>query len=245
MWGGTSERHWGDASRRQRGGGNSGERESNMLPEQRAEDRRNLSQRARAGVLWRLLVGVCALALLCLSFAFVVPRLPNLSNLPSLPFPVTLANTPAHGIVIPAEIRHSDQGATLVIVQVLIQGKGPYPMALDTGASLTLLDRTLANQLGLVVAGPSEQITGVGGVQQVTPVKVSKWSLGKAQLPAMTITSAPLLNLRHTAEVDGLLGSDVLSRVGAVTIDYTSSQVTLYPIASGTPTSLWSREAVE
>ncbi len=177
--------------------------------------------------------GACALALLCLSLA---------SCAPSLPYPVTLASTPAHGIVVPAEIRHGDSGSTMVVVQVLIQGKGPYPMALDTGASLTLIDRSLADKLGLVVAGHSEQITGVGGVQQVTPVKVSRWSLGKEQLPAMTITSAPLLTLKRTAEVDGLLGSDVLNRIGAVTIDYTNSQVTLYPIASDTPTSLWSRE---
>jgi hypothetical protein len=179
--------------------------------------------------------GACVLALFCLSLS---------SCSANLPFPVTLASTPAHGVVIPAEIRHGDQGSTLVIVQVLIQGKGPYPMALDTGASLTLIDRALADKLRLPVAGPSEQITGVGGVQQVIPVKVTKWSLGKAQLPAMTITSAPLLDLKRSAQVDGLLGSDVLNRVGAVTIDYTSSQITLYPIAAATPTSLWSREAV-
>lgn len=201
----------------------------------RASGRRNLPLRARAGAWGRLMGGASALALLCLTLA---------SCSATLPFPVTLASTPAHGVTVPAEIRHGDQGSTLVIVEVLIQGKGPYPMALDTGASLTLIDTSLSNKLGLVVAGPSEQITGVGGVQQVTPVKIAHWSLGTAQLPAMTITSAPLSNLKRTAEVDGLLGSDVLSRVGAVTIDYTNSQITLYPIASGTPTSRWSREAV-
>jgi len=177
--------------------------------------------------------GACALALVCLTLA---------SCSTTLPFPVTLANTPVHGVTVPAEIRHGDQGSTLVIVQVLIEGKGPYPMALDTGASLTLIDRDLADRLGLVVAGPSEQITGVGGVQQVTPVKIANWSLGKAQLPAMTITSAPLLDLKNTAQVDGLLGSDVLNRVGAVTIDYANSQITLYPIAAGATTSRRSHE---
>ncbi len=194
-----------------------------------------LRRGARSGA-WRRLVGVaCALGLLCLTFAACASPLTT---------PVTLANTPAHGVTVPAEIRHGEQGATLVVVDVVIHGKGPYPMALDTGASLTLIDRSLANQLGLPVAGPSEQIMGVGGEQRVTPVKIAQWSLGQAQLPAMTITSAPLNELKRSAGVDGLLGSDVLQHFGAVTVDYTASQVTLYQIASGAATSLWSREAV-
>ena len=175
----------------------------------------------------RLLGGVCALGVLCLTLAACSPN---------LTLPVTLANTPTQGVTVPAEIRHGDQGSTLVVVEVVIHGKGPYPMALDTGASLTLIDRGLADKLGLKVAGPPEQITGVGGAQQVTPVNISNWSLGKAQLPSMTITSAPLSDLQNSAGVDGLLGSDMLDRFGAITIDYANSQVTLYQIVGGTPT---------
>jgi hypothetical protein len=60
----------------------------------------------------------------------------------------------------------------------------------------------------------------------------------------MAITSAPLSDLKRSAGVDGLLGSDVLDRFGAITIDYTDSQVTLYQIAPGGSSSRWSREAV-
>ncbi|HEX8730189.1 MAG TPA: retropepsin-like aspartic protease [Ktedonobacterales bacterium] len=172
----------------------------------------------------RFYVALCALSLLGL---FLTGCTVNLNS------PVTLANTPAHGVTVPAEIRHGDRGATLVVVDVMIHGKGPYQMALDTGASLTLIDRPLALQLGLTVAGPPEDITGVGGQQRVTPVTISKWSVGQAQFPAMTITSAPLSDLKNSAGVDGLLGSDVLDRYGAVTIDYTDSQVTFYQIAPG------------
>lgn len=172
----------------------------------------------------RFYVALCALSLLGL---FLTGCTVNLNS------PVTLANTPAHGVTVPAEIRHGDRGATLVVVDVMIHGKGPYQMALDTGASLTLIDRPLALQLGLTVAGPPEDITGVGGQQRVTPVTISKWSVGQAQFPTMTITSAPLSDLKNSAGVDGLLGSDVLDRYGAVTIDYTDSQVTFYQIAPG------------
>ena len=179
--------------------------------------------------LWRrLFVALSALSLLGL---FLSGCTVNLNS------PVTLANTPAHGITVPAEIRHGDKGATLVVVDVMIHGKGPYQMALDTGASLTLIDRSLALQLGLTVAGPPEDITGVGGQQRVTPVTVSQWSVGQAQFPTMTITSAPLSDLKDSAGVDGLLGSDVLDRYGAVTVDYTDSQVTFYQIAPGSSSS--------
>lgn len=192
----------------------------------------------RASAKTWLLGGVCALGLFCLSLAGCSSTL--------FP-PVTLAETPAHGINVPAEIRHGDQGATLVIVQVTIHGKGPYPMAIDTGASLTLLDLNLADKLGLKPAGPSQQITGVGGVEEVSPYSISQWSMGKATLPSMTITSAPLLDLKRTAHVDGLLGSDLFARIGAITINYASGQVTLYPIANSITNgvfSIWSREAV-
>lgn len=180
-----------------------------------------------------LLTSICALSLFCFTLAGCSI---------SLLRPVTLAETPAHGITVPAEIRHGAQGATLVIVQVTIHGKGPYPMAVDTGASLTLIDLSLANRLGLKSNGPDENITGVGGVEQVTPISISQWSLGKAALPSMTITSASLFDLKRSAQVDGLLGSDVFSRIGAITIDYASGEVTLYPISTGAQSAIWSRE---
>lgn len=196
--------------------------------------RQTRGRRAQAAGAWgRRLCALWALCALCLALSGCAA---------DLTMPVSLANAPVHGVTVPAEIRHGDQGSTLVVVEVVIQGKGPYPMALDTGASLTLIDRSLATKLALPVTGPMEQITGVGGVQNVTPVSVSKWSLGKAQFPSMTITSAPLSDLKRSAGVDGLLGSDVLDRFGAITIDYADAQVTLYQITSNAPTSRWSRE---
>ena len=91
--------------------------------------------------LWgRLLVAMCALSLFGLLLTGCTINLNS---------PVTLANTPAHGITVPAEIRHGDKGSTLVVVDVMIHGKGPYQMALDTGASLTMIDRRVSSVLAL------------------------------------------------------------------------------------------------
>jgi aspartyl protease len=151
--------------------------------------------------------------------------------LPQLPSTLTGVSRDGKSVTVPARIRHGENGATLVIVDLAINGNGPYPFALDTGASLSLIDLQLARQLDLPVAGPPEEITGVGGAQRVTPVSVKQWAMGAATLPARTITSAPLSDLRHSAGIDGLLGSDVLSSFNSVTIDYANSAVIITPPA--------------
>jgi hypothetical protein len=143
---------------------------------------------------------------------------------PQLPF-TSSAN--GKSVTTPATIRHGPDGSTLVIVDLTINGKGPYPFALDTGASITLLDVSLARSLDLPAAGAPEVITGVGGSQRITPVSVKRWSLGAAALPARTIASASLSEIHRSAGIEGLLGSDVLSTFSAVTIDYASGVVTV------------------
>ena len=135
--------------------------------------------------------------------------------------------TPGKGTSVPAQIAHGDQGSVLVIVQVTIQGQGPYAFALDTGASVSLIDQHLANTLQLPVAGSARPVSGIGGSEDVTPVQISRWSMGTVSLPSMSIVSGAFTQLGDSASVEGLLGSDVLSRLGAVTIDYDTSTVTI------------------
>lgn len=176
------------------------------------------------------------LALMLLSLALLLSlELAGCSMPSGLPF--TGVSASATSVTIPAEIRHGDDGSALVVVQLTINGKGPYAFALDTGASLSLIDSDLAQQLRLPVAGPPVDVSGVGGKQRVTPVRVSVWALGAAILPERVITSAALPDLRRSAGVVGLLGSDVLSTFSSVTIDYANSDVVVTAPPSATPTS--------
>src|SRR5256885_1036288 len=70
------------------------------------------------------------------------------------------------GISAPVEVKRDFQGNTLVLVSVTLQGQGPYVLAVDTGASKTPGDRTIGTKLGLPVAGPPQEISGIGGGQQ-------------------------------------------------------------------------------
>ena len=145
----------------------------------------------------------------------------------SLPsgMPFAGASGSSNSVTIPVQIRHGADGSALVVVDITVNGKGPYAFALDTGASLSLIDSDLAQQLRLPVTGQPVDVSGVGGKQRVTPVKVSVWAMGAETLPARTITSATLPDLRRSAGIVGLLGSDVLSAFSSVTIDYANSDI--------------------
>jgi predicted aspartyl protease len=64
------------------------------------------------------------------------------------------------GDVQPGEVRFdlSGPGGAAVVVPVNVNGKGPFPFILDTGATLTCLDTTLADELTL------EEVRGVTAV---------------------------------------------------------------------------------
>lgn len=124
-----------------------------------------------------------------------------------------------------AKIVRGGGGAAMVLVPITIGGKGPYYFALDTGAGITLIDTDLANTLDLPVAGASGQVSGVGGTQDITPVRIDSWNAGDITLPSATVGKTGLSSFKQDSDVRGLLGSDILSRFGRITINYDSGQL--------------------
>ncbi|HLW00195.1 MAG TPA: retropepsin-like aspartic protease [Ktedonobacterales bacterium] len=146
---------------------------------------------------------------------------------------VTIGNAPAStttgpGISEQVQVVQDQSGATLVLAPVTIHGKGPFTFAVDTGASTSLISSAVAQQLGLPVAGSAEPISGIGGVTQAVPVKVSDWNTGSIRLPSVTIASAAIPHERGSTGFQGLLGSDIWSKFGKFTLDYSSSTLTVY-----------------
>lgn len=111
-------------------------------------------------------------------------------------------------------------GAALALVPVTISGQGPYLFALDTGASSTVLDTTIADELGLPRTGEQREVSGVIGQQRVEMVQVEQWRLGDVELDAMDIALLDLPAPSQGEGLQGLLGSDVLSGFDYVVIDY-------------------------
>jgi predicted aspartyl protease len=132
------------------------------------------------------------------------------------------------GISAPAQVKKDFQGNTLVLVSVTLEGQGPYVLALDTGASKTLVDRTVAQKLQLPVAGPPQQFSGIGGQQQATPVRINTWNIGQIKLPPSEIASITLGEAQRSAGIVGFLGSDLMDRFGLISIDYSNGTLTVY-----------------
>jgi hypothetical protein len=118
---------------------------------------------------------------------------------------------------------------TMALVPVTIEGHGPYNFALDTGASHSAIDRELAIELNLPVAGAPTKVAGVGSISQAVPVHVSEWRAGNVELPAGTLVTLEMPATSRDLKLHGLLGSDVLSRYGAVKVDYVGKELTLHP----------------
>jgi hypothetical protein len=143
---------------------------------------------------------------------------------------ITLGNSIAYGsgTTIPVKVLRGDDNATLVQVPVYIGKQGPYQFVLDTGASISLIDRALALRLNLPGSGARQPVGGVGGTEQVVFVSVAQWRMNSLGLPKTTIASGALPSGSGGPDIQGLLGSDLLSQFGKITLDYNAATLTVY-----------------
>jgi predicted aspartyl protease len=139
------------------------------------------------------------------------------------------APTSPDGRTVPLEVGEATVDAgTLVFVPVHFDGEGPYTFVLDTGASNTAIDAELAEQLGLTEAGLEGRVEGATGEGAGTLVSVESWRIGDVELGSQRLVSIDLGGGGgEFGEFDGLLGSDVLSEFGSVTIDYEAGVLVL------------------
>lgn len=124
--------------------------------------------------------------------------------------------------------RLAGPGGAALLVAVHIDGRGPYQLVLDTGATLTCLDQSLVAELGLAQARGSVGIgAGIGGSGRLRLYRVDSLRVGGARLEDLSVCS---LDLSHIAALDrdvkGLLGLNVL-RNFRVTIDFERNVVRL------------------
>jgi predicted aspartyl protease len=117
-------------------------------------------------------------------------------------------------------------GQTAELANVCIGGQGPYPFIVDSGAGESIIDAHLAARLHLPDNGSKTEFAGVGCSGTAQPVSVSTWSVAGVALDAQTLTAATLPDFGVAGQPVGLLGSDVLSRFGAVRIDFAAQTLT-------------------
>jgi predicted aspartyl protease len=123
----------------------------------------------------------------------------------------------------------------MLLVSVFINGKGPYDLVLDTGATLTCVDQSVASELELPRAAAAVGYgAGVGGSGTVGLVRVDSLRLGEARAERMT---ACVLDLKHLQQLHGLgnAGSNVHGLLGLnflrnfrVSLDFERNVVSLH-----------------
>jgi predicted aspartyl protease len=136
-----------------------------------------------------------------------------------------------HATSVPIAVSHHGD-STIALISTCIDGKGPFPLIVDTGASTSELDNQVAETLHLPSAGKRTKVAGASCSTAVSPVKVSSWSIGSIALQGQTVVASSIPNFGLHKAPAGLLGSDVLSRFGAIRLDYKNQRL-LVPAAEG------------
>jgi hypothetical protein len=127
---------------------------------------------------------------------------------------------------IPATI--SDKhGQVAVLVNVCLEGRGPYPFVVDTGASGTAVDAGLVGRLGLPAVGAPERLLGPGCATSGQAHRVTRWSIAGLPLAPQTLTAARIPRIGGPGEPVGVIGSDVWNRFGALRVDFHRADLVL------------------
>lgn len=127
---------------------------------------------------------------------------------------------------VPLVVSHTD-GGTAPYVGVCVNGHGPYLFLVDTGAAASLVDSQLVGALQLPSAIANTNTFGIGCITARQQVTINRWSMGGVALAGQTVLTADVPGFGLTRAPAGVLGSDVLSRFGAVRVDYARRQLTV------------------
>ena len=130
----------------------------------------------------------------------VVVVLPAVATAVASPHGTVSADVPSLLSSAPARINPLGQ----IVVPVMIDGRGPFPFLVDTGANGSVIAPRLVKALGLMPReGQVERVEGVTGTQPLPWVNVRRLQVGRIvkREVRMPICSTPIMT-----EVDGILG---------------------------------------
>jgi hypothetical protein len=120
-----------------------------------------------------------------------------------------------------------------IYIPVYVNGEGPFMFLLDSGAGMTMINKSLADSIGLKDAGNLPAV-GVGGIDVGNFVKIDSLRLGRLTLLDF---AAGALDLGFAEQmliepIDGILGYDLFSRL-IVDIDYPDEILSVYDPEAG------------
>ena len=104
------------------------------------------------------------------------------------------------------------------MVALTVDGKGPYPFVLDTGAPGLMVRPELVDELGLEVLGKTQVNSPVGG----TPVETQRVRVKSIDLGGTTVTDleALVIDMGGAQLGMGVVGPAVFRRLGPAKLDF-------------------------
>jgi len=78
------------------------------------------------------------------------------------------------------KFRLASEKKPLIILKVKANSQGPFDFALDTGATMTVLDHKTAQKLGITASTPAKG-TGAGGQLSVSLTRLKSLAIGKLE----------------------------------------------------------------
>jgi predicted aspartyl protease len=126
-------------------------------------------------------------------------------------------------------IRLASTAKPLLLIDVHLNGRGPFQFAIDTGTSTTAITPQLANELG-ILSSPIGPGTTAGAQVNVRAGNIESFQLGGAKIDNMTVVVADffeMLSAAIGAKLDGIVGYNFL-RNYKVAIDYPGETLTLF-----------------
>jgi len=117
----------------------------------------------------------------------------------------------------------------LILIRVAVNGREGMHFLLDTGASVSVINRTVAAELGLEARGRLVEVIGAAGRTEASFTRVESISMPGLELMNQRLLAVDLDRFLPYVgrQVDGILGSDFISRF-VLKIDYERQTLAAY-----------------
>jgi hypothetical protein len=114
----------------------------------------------------------------------------------------------------------------LIIIQGLVNGKGPYAFVVDTGASMTVVSPLVARRAGICLKGTKAKAAGVDGFLDATITTLRSLRIGALEATNLkvAIVSLAVLNRSTRLKLGGIIGYNILKHYQVI-IDYPSKRI--------------------
>jgi hypothetical protein len=137
------------------------------------------------------------------------------------------AETPkAAPVTVPFELLKSKH----IAVKVMINGKGPYRLILDTGAPFTLINTRTARSSGMIAKdkkAPFPALFNSMGAVQMKSFELGETKIEDSMAAVMDHPTVELIS-KALGPIEGLVGFPFFARY-KMTIDYQAKEITLTP----------------